>query len=109
MQAVVERVITAFTLKNSPSDEKADGDCRTPAGWPPTCWRITERISYSAHSLLAAADGVLLLAILIDKSIGGARYDLRLRLCANGLAFSRSVTRIGVPGRSKKPRRLLTR
>ncbi|MDR6305273.1 hypothetical protein GGQ85_002993 [Nitrobacter vulgaris] len=32
MQAVVERVIRAFTLKNSPSDEKADGDCRTPAG-----------------------------------------------------------------------------
>ena len=41
--------------------------------------------------------------------VGGARgrlfaHDGRLRLCANGLAFSRSVIRIGVPGRSKASR-----
>jgi hypothetical protein len=31
MQAVVERVMRAITLKNSLSDEKADGARRTPA------------------------------------------------------------------------------
>jgi hypothetical protein len=31
MQAVVERVIRAFTLKNSPSDKKADDARRIPA------------------------------------------------------------------------------
>ena len=36
-------------------------------------------------------------------------HDGRLRLWANGLAFSRSVIRIGVPGRSKASRMLLVR
>jgi hypothetical protein len=31
MQAVVQRVMRAFTLKNPPPDEKADGTRRTPA------------------------------------------------------------------------------
>jgi hypothetical protein len=38
-----------------------------------------------------------------------AGYDGRLRLWANGLAFSRSVIRIGVPGSSKNSRSELTR
>ena len=49
MQAVVERVIRAFTLKNSPSDEKADGDCRTPAGLAADLLE-----NYRAHLLHAA-------------------------------------------------------
>ena len=36
-------------------------------------------------------------------------HDGRLRLWANGLAFSRSVIRIGVPARSKASRMLLVR
>ena len=36
-------------------------------------------------------------------------HDGRLRLCANGLAFSRSVIRTGVPGSSKNSRSELTR
>ena len=36
-------------------------------------------------------------------------HDGRLRLWANGLAFSRSVIRTGVPGSSKDSRRELTR
>jgi hypothetical protein len=31
MQAIVERVIHAFSLKNPPSNEKDDGHCETPA------------------------------------------------------------------------------
>ena len=38
-----------------------------------------------------------------------AAHDGRLRLCANGLAFSRSVIRTGVPGRSKASRSELVR
>ena len=36
-------------------------------------------------------------------------HDGRLRLCAKGFAFSRSVMRTGVPGRSKASRRELAR
>ena len=36
-------------------------------------------------------------------------HDGRLRLWANGLAFSRSVIRTGVPGSSKNSRKELTR
>jgi hypothetical protein len=36
-------------------------------------------------------------------------YDGRLRLCANGLAFSRRLIRTGVPGNSKNSRKELTR
>jgi hypothetical protein len=36
-------------------------------------------------------------------------HDGRFRLCANGLAFSRSVIRTGVPGSSKNSRMELTR
>ncbi len=36
-------------------------------------------------------------------------HDGRLRLCANGLAFSRSAIRTGVPGSSKNSRKELTR
>jgi hypothetical protein len=36
-------------------------------------------------------------------------HDGRLRLCANGLAFSRKLIRTGVPGSSKNSRSELTR
>ena len=42
--------------------------------------------------------------------LGGlSAHDGRLRLCANGLAFSRKVMRTGVPGRSKASRSELMR
>ena len=47
------------------------------------------------------------------RSAGACRrllaHDGRFRLCAKGLAFSRSVIRTGVPGRSNSSRSELTR
>ena len=45
-----------------------------------------------------------------DNALGSPfAHDGRLRLCANGLAFSRKLIRTGVPGSSKNSRKELTR
>ena len=49
-----------------------------------------------------------ILGALSDR-FGRLGHEGRLRLCANGLAFSRKVIRIGVPGSSKDSRSELTR
>ena len=51
------------------------------------------------------------LAAKLNRPSSRARFahEGRFRLCANGLAFSRSDIRIGVPGRSKNSRREFTR
>jgi hypothetical protein len=61
-----------------------------------------------------AGDGVLKLACRSDARSGvrdrlKIAQDGRLRLWANGLAFSRSAIRTGVPGSSKNSRKELTR
>ena len=65
--------------------------------------------AYDAYERSGAPSPAHYVRDLSPKGRGERNHDFRFALCANGFAFSRSVMRIGVPGRLKASRRLFVR